>query len=93
MGQSPCVLRPAMQGNYKRTARIPIAAWDDVSGTKLDPKEVMKARKVEIEHAEKKTVKTMAGRSLRAVRLMSTKALTTILCTGPAWLAKNITTR
>ena len=35
---------------------FPFAPWDDVSGAKLDPREVMKAREVEIEYAEKKPV-------------------------------------
>ena len=34
----------------------PFSAWDDVAGAKLDPEEVVKARKVETGYADKKPV-------------------------------------
>ena len=41
---------------------FPFSAWDDVTGTKLDPAEVIKSRKVEIGYAEKKPVWTKIPR-------------------------------
>ena len=35
---------------------FPLSAWGDVIGTKLDPAEVIKARKIEIGYAERKPV-------------------------------------
>ena len=35
---------------------FPFSAWGDVTGTKLDPAEVIKARKIESGYAEKKPV-------------------------------------
>ena len=41
---------------------FPFSAWDDVTGTKLDPAEVIKARTVEFGYAEKKLVWTKIPR-------------------------------
>ena len=41
---------------------FPFAAWGDISGAALDPHEVSKARRLEIEYAEKKPVWTKMAR-------------------------------
>ena len=50
------MLKPAVQWSFERIASLPLSAWDDVAGTKLDPADVIKARKREIVYAERKRV-------------------------------------